>query len=330
MEKFKYLKLSGRKLSPESMEGREPRLNEVYVMLADGRLQVEEKEMVPVTFYDGVSWLSSSTYERAKRILGTCSYEAHEGVTLTSAGGAWIVINGPEPVEPPVGTPKGRRYVRVETKLGRELNLGPFIVEEDFIFKGFKGEDVEVGKVANYRYFVIAYKRDGSPLPEGELRSTLLWRNYLEKILGRLKGFSKHMKKSLWHSERMAPRALMKIKVVWRDVASHFIPAVEDTGAIPDNTVHYIEVESLEEAYYILAVLLAPQINAVVEELVSWIGHVQPRFVNYFRIPKYNPQNEVHKELAKIGKRIHNDGKSTANELRKKIEELVEILDKSS
>jgi hypothetical protein len=76
-----------------------------------------------------------------------------------------------------------------------------------------------------------------------------------------------------------------------------------------------------------MAVLLAPQINAVVRELSPWIGHVQPRFIKYFKIPKYdpNPNNYIHKQLVEIGKEIYNRGDVTEEE-RKKIEGLVEKL----
>jgi hypothetical protein len=74
-----------------------------------------------------------------------------------------------------------------------------------------------------------------------------------------------------------------------------------------------------------MAVLLAPQINAVVRELSPWIGHVQPRFIKYFKIPKYDPKNDIHKQLVEIGKEIYNRGDVTEEE-RKKIEELVKKL----
>jgi hypothetical protein len=62
------------------------------------------------------------------------------------------------------------------------------------------------------------------------------------------------------------------------------------------------------EKVYLVTVLLAPQINAVVRELSPWIGHVQPRFIKYFKLPKYNSDNIVHRHLIEIGRFIHNEG----------------------
>jgi len=319
---FTYIKVKGLQLSPEKFEGREPRIDEIV-----GKIAVNRELVVAVELVDGVHWLRKSTYNIAKNVLGTSEYEAREGVTFTSAKGAWLVIGEPKPVEAPVGAPKGEKYVAVETELSRVLGLPPVIIEERFVFRGFKGEDVDVGRVTRYRYFIAGYKRSGEPLSAEELKQTMLWKNYLSKpevtkILGDV---SRLLREELWHLERMGNEALSPYKVVWRDVAKRFIPAVETSGAVPDYTVNYVPVKSFEEACYLMAVLLAPQINAVVEELTPWVGHVQPRFIKYFKIPKYNAKSDIHKKLAEIGRVIHERGNITEEE-REIIGDLVERL----
>jgi len=202
------------------------------------------------------------------------------------------------------------------------------LLRRRLLFKGIKGEDIEIGKIKTYRLFVLPYHRDGEPLAEDELKQTLLWRNYLSnsKVMKVLATTSTHLKKDFWLVERLDEKAVAQYKVVWRDGAETFVPAIDTTGAIPDYTVNYIPVSSFEEACYLLAALLAPQINAVVKELVSWIGHVQPRFVKYFKIPKYSPKNEVHKRLAEIGKAIHSECEEALKKMLKEIEKLVEML----
>jgi len=275
-------------------------------------------------------WLSRKTYEYAKDILGPKEvfYIAHEGVTFTASEGAWLVEGEPKPVKCPPGV-EGECAI-VQTVLGRRLGLKPFIIEKGFIFKGFKGEDISYGQIRSYRYFIAAYRVvDGGvrPLTEHELKNTLLWKNYLslENVIKKLSGVSKFFNRKPWHLERFRSEALSKYKVVWRDVAKEFIPAIVDDGTIPDYTVNYVVTSSLEESCYLLAVLLAPQINAVVRELSPWIGHVQPRFIRYFKIPRYNPYNSVHRKLAEIGKQIHSN-KRVAQDMISEIEKLVEKL----
>jgi len=328
IQSFKYVKLGGLKLSPERLGGKEPRVNDVCNYVASGSVKVDVKDLVPVELIDGVHWLSRKTYDYARKVLATSPYEAHEGATLTSAKGAWVVIGEPVPVEPPIGAPKNERYVRVETELSRGCGVGSFVVEERFVFRGFKGEDVEVGKVGRYRYFLAAYKRNGTPLTRDELEQTLLWKNYLShpnviKVLG---GVSEFMRRELWHIERMNAYAVSQYKVVWRDVEKTFVPAIETSGAVPDYTVNYIPVSNIDEGFYLLAVLLAPQINAVVRELTPWVGHVQPRFIKYFRICRYDPNNPVHRRLAEIGRAIHSEGEDARKRALKEVEELVEKL----
>jgi len=320
---FTYIKIKGLQLSPERFGDREPRIEEVVdKVIADKEL------MVAVKFIDGVHWLRKGTYNIARKVLGTSAYEAREGVTFTSARGAWLIVGEPKPVEPPVGAPRNEKYVTVETELSRAVGLPPMVIEERFVFRGFKGEDVDVGKVTRYRYFIAAYKRNGIQLSAEELKQTMLWKNYLSKpeVTKVLGDVSKFLRGELWHLERMVGKALSHYKVVWRDVAKRFVPAIETSGAVPDYTVNYVPVNRFEEACYLVAVLLAPQINAVVEELTPWVGHVQPRFIKYFKIRKYDAQNEVHRKLAEIGKAIYSEGEATMKNVLKEIEELVEKL----
>jgi len=325
-QSFKLLRVVGATLSPDRL-GREPDASTVYMYLSSSTVRVEPTDVVQVQFFDGIHWLTRETYEYSKRVLGASPYEAHEGASLTGEKGARIVVKA-APIEPPIGAPKNEKYVLIETELSRDLGMAPFVVEERFMFRGIKGEDIEIGKIKTCRLFVLPYHRNGKPLAEDELKQTSLWRNYLSnpKVMKVLATTSTHLKKAFWHVERLNEKALSQYKVVWRDGAETFVPAIDTAGAIPDNTTHYIPVNSFEEACYLLAVLLAPQINAVVKELVSWIGHVQPRFVKYFKIPKYNPKNEVHKRLAEIGKAIHSEGEETLKKMLKEIERLVEML----
>jgi hypothetical protein len=320
---FTYIKIKGLQLSPEGFGDREPRIEEVV-----DKVVADKELMVAVEFVDGVHWLRKGTYNIARKVRGISAYEAREGVTFTSARGAWLIVGEPKPAEPPVGAPRNEKYVAVETELSRAVGLPPMVIEERFVFRGFKGEDVDVGKVTRYRYFIAAYKRNGTPLSAEELKQTMLWRNYLSKpeITKVLGGVSKFLRGELWHLERMVGEALSRYKVVWRDVAKRFVPAIETSGAVPDYTVNYVPVNSFEEACYLAAVLLAPQINAVVEELTPWVGHVQPRFIRYFKIPKYDAQNEVHRKLAEMGKAIYNEGETALKDVLKEIGELVEKL----
>jgi len=336
---FDYVVFKGRGLNPKAFGGREPRYDEVHRLYACGRLKAVRKECVAVRIECVVSglrggerrfrdtiWLGVETYRYVRRVLGPerVFYVGHEGVSFDVAGGAWKVVGEPKPVRC-LGSVGG--CVIVETKLGRRLGLGPFIVEREFLFKGVSGEHILKGRVRGHTYLLLPYNRkEGRPLAENELRETLLYRNYLSKTKVRqtLEKASKHMRRKWWHVERMRKDILAPHKVMWRDVAKEFIPAVANEELIPDHNVHYIVTDTSKEAYYLMAILLAPQLNAVVRELSPWVGHVQPRFLRYFRIPKYSPTNEVHAKLAEEGMRISREG--LTDEHIKKIEKLVERL----
>lgn len=323
---FKLYRVRGARLSPEAFGGREPSYDAVIELRERGRLSVESIDMETVNVGGETLWLTSGTYKKASSVLGAGSdYDGHEGASLSASKGAWVIEEIHE-TEPPLGTPKDREYVVVSTRLSSELGLGQFVVEKDFVFYGYEGKDIDVCGITRRRPYLLAYDRSGNPLSEAELRGTLLWRNYLsdERVKKELIGASQHLKKTWWHVERMGARTLSKLKVVWRDVAKRFIPAIDSEGHVPDYTVNYIVARDVEEARYLLAVLLSPQVNALVEELSPWIGHVQPRFLRYVSIPRYDPTKRVHKELAEVGKLVCTEGLN--QELVDRIEKLVDNL----
>jgi len=314
---FNMLKLTGQNISPERF-GKEPDIQTIYSFYSENLITALVSKMVQVQFVDGVHWLTDNTYNYAKSVLGKSQYRAHEGATLTSGKGVWIIVGQPKPVQRPIGAPQGENFVVVETELSKNLGMNPFIVEEKFVFRGIKGEDIKHGKIKSYRYFLAPYDRNGRPLKTLQLQKTFLWKNYLSnpRIMSILLGTSTHIKQTAWSIERLNKNAVSNYKVVWRDAAEEFIPAIDTSGAIPDYTVNYVVVENLEEAFYLMAVLLSPKINSVVRELSPWIGHVQPRFINYFKIPRYNPQDPNHQKLVEIGKAIYTTGTISEEMLR--------------
>jgi len=286
--------------------------------------KIRRADLAAVSLGGRTYWLTKEAYEAARDLLGASAYRGRAGAGFGTARGVWLVEGEPQPAEPPPGAPRNRRYVLVETRWGREAGLEPFAVEEDYVFRGFHGRDVEVGRIAGYRRFLAPYRRDGTPLAWEELQKTQLWRSYLgrEGVQRTLKASAKYGKREWWHIERMGPRAVARFKVAWRDVADRFIPAVEAAGAVPAHTAHYAAAESLEEAYYLLAFLLAPQINAVIREISPWVGHVEPGFLSYFRIPKHSPHCPAHRRLAELGREISRRGLDA--EAEEEIEKLVE------
>jgi len=321
MSSFAYVEIRRRRDCRLSSSQEEVDLSHVVTCVEPGR-----NDVVATRLGDHVYWLSNNTYDAARDLLGASAYRGYEGASFGVAKGVWLVEGEPLSVGPPVGAPRDREYVLIETKWGKENGIDPFVVESDFVFKGFLGKYIEIGRVVKYRYFLAPYKKDGTPLTLSELQKTWLWKNYLsnKSVQQVLRSSSTHAKKEWWHIERMTPKAVKRFKVVWRDVADRFIPAVEATGAVAEHSAHYIAVNTLEEAYYLLAVLLAPQINAVIREISSWVGHVEPNFITYFNIPRYQANCDTHKRLAELGKKIHEEGVN--DEIVKIIQTLVKEL----
>ncbi|RLG83254.1 MAG: hypothetical protein DRO40_05260 [Thermoprotei archaeon] len=194
---FTYIRFKGRKLNPESFGGREPKYKEIYEFYSNGLITIESKEYVAVGIkgmiialtkrtrkkekeFKETIWISKKTYNYAMKVLNPekVYYVAHEGVTLTSAKGAWLVVNKPKPVKCLPGF--GDKCYIVETKLSKTLDLDPFIVEGKFLFKAAKGEHIKTGRISNFMYVLLPYDiYKGRFLTHNELTKTLLYKNYL-------------------------------------------------------------------------------------------------------------------------------------------------------
>ena len=77
------------------------------------------------------------------------------------------------------------------------------------------------------------------------------------------------------------------------------------TGVIMDCKTFYYETDQVDEAYYLVAILNAPIVDKSIKCIQSR-GLYGPRDIHKkvmeFPMPRYNPNNEIHRKLAEISK----------------------------
>jgi len=76
-------------------------------------------------------------------------------------------------------------------------------------------------------------------------------------------------------------------------------------GFIADTKIYYFETANLDEAFYLTAILNAPEINALIKPMQSR-GQWGPRDIHKkvleLPIPQFDPKNQTHLHLAELGK----------------------------
>ena len=110
----------------------------------------------------------------------------------------------------------------------------------------------------------------------------------------------------------IGPYTFAPFKVVWREVSLELRVAVSEEiedkhlGArtiIPDHTLIFIPFERREEAHYACAVLNSSPSQLIVKAYVAL--HPSPHVLEHISLPKYDPDNSLHQELASLSQRAH-------------------------
>ena len=72
---------------------------------------------------------------------------------------------------------------------------------------------------------------------------------------------------------------------------------------MPDHTLIAVDCESHEEAHFVCALLNSSPANFIVRGYIAL--HPSPHILNYIRIPKFNPEDKVHVNLAESSAACH-------------------------
>jgi len=118
-------------------------------------------------------------------------------------------------------------------------------------------------------------------------------------------------------------------KVVWREQSAQMTAAVVGTDAgkpvMPDHKLMLVDCNSQIEAHYICALLNSSIIMAVVQAYAVSI-QMDPHILDHIRIPRYDPNNPVHREFADLSRQAHvivaRGDTARLGQVEKKIDEL--------
>jgi hypothetical protein len=102
-------------------------------------------------------------------------------------------------------------------------------------------------------------------------------------------------------------------KVVWREQASTMTASVVgpkgDKPVVPDHKLMLVDCSSEEEAHFVCACL-----NSSIRQMVvvSYAVKIQmdPHILEHIRIPRFDPENSVHRRLAELSEQAHKVAKA--------------------
>jgi type II restriction/modification system DNA methylase subunit YeeA len=264
--------------------------------------------------------------EAVRRLLtGPQHYEAHAGVYVGLNQVYYVKIKGK--------TPDGRLIITNPPEPGqkKKVRQAEAIIEPNLVYPLIRGRDVRRWYVGfKDRYIIVPHdSKTAKALSEVELKIKLpLTYQYLNAYKSELEDRAIH---KLWGKGSpfytvydIARYTFAPYKVVWKEItqkggfACAVLCEVSDMylGSkvpIPDHKLMLVSLASADEAYYLAGVLNSLIVRSVVTAYVSQL-ETETHILDYIKVPKYDPNNGLHRRIAKLSRRAHDLAKCIYNE----------------
>jgi len=256
------------------------------------------------------------------KVIGPSEYKAWAGSCTWLNGVYWLRILEKRPdgllVVENLHDVGKRKVKKVRTSL-----------EPDLVYPLLRGRDISRWHASPSAYILQVQdpeKRAG--YDESWLKVTLpqiyAYLKQFEGILRRRSGFRKYFcaevkdpetgkmqlvpKAPFYSLYNVGPYTLAPFKVVWREQAAFLttavIGSVEGKPIIPDHKLMLVPFDNEEEAHYVCALLSSSIAQFVVKSYVVEVS-TSTHVLKNIRIPKYDPANSLHQELAALSQRAH-------------------------
>jgi len=292
-----------------------------------------EIAMIPLISNDPTSsWMQvkSNIINAVRKIIsGNQYYEAHEGVNVGLDNIYYVKVLGKAPDGMLIITnqPESRQKKKVKQIEAK--------VEPDLIYPLIRGRDAKKWYVEfKDGYIILPSDSKGNNLDPATMRIKYPNAyNYFYQFFNDLinRGGEPYKSKlkpyknlPLERAEKLAPPfywvfnvspSLAPYKVVWGAIsgaitgkALSFACAVAEPAnekpMIPDHSVILIPIKTANEAYYIAGILNSIIIRSIIASYTYELGQYT-HIIDIFNIPKFDPNNNLHKKIADLSKKAH-------------------------
>jgi hypothetical protein len=265
-----------------------------------------------------------------KIINGNQYYEAYAGVYTALNQIYYVKVLGKTPdgmliiTNPPESGQK-KKVKQIEAK-----------VEPDLVYPLIRGRDVKKWYVEfKDRYIILPHDKEGDPIPHHIMKTKYPYTyqyfyQFFNDLINRSGGFLKqkmapYKKYPFDKAEKMTipfyyvmnnvKASLAPYKVVWRYIAgaisgkaSSFSCAVlsliNNKISIPNEKLMLIPFENLYEAYYVSGILNSIIARTIISSYVIET-EISTHITEVIKIPKFDPNNNLHRKIAELSKRAH-------------------------
>lgn len=305
------------------------------------RVMIHEMEASPITDDNKTSpWLSTRKgfSTEVRKALGESDYDAHLGSNTGGANGVyWIDILQE-------GASDKLKVQNLPNAGRKDIPQKKGLVEKELVYPLLQGRDVEAFDAEPNGYLILPQNpEDKDALDISEMRidfpKTLEFLSEFEEDLESRalhKQYHNPDKDPFYRMHNVGVYTLSQYKAVWREVSNEMICAVSEPvedkylgkkPVVPAHTCVLVATSSEEEAHYITALMN----SFFAREVVRGYGglHPSPHVLDNIKVPRFDSNDSIHVELAKLSKKAHKEGisKDILLDIDKKAAELWDIED---
>jgi SAM-dependent methyltransferase len=275
--------------------------------------------------------------EGVSKCVGKSDYKARAGTCGWANGIYWLDIIAKRP--------DGKCIVtNVQENLKRKVETLQTSIENDFIFPLLRGKDVGRWSFNIEHYILVSQDSEqlSKAYPESKLKidfpKTYNYYKQFEEVLKRRVGYRKYFDNSkdpFYSIYNVGTYTFSDYKVCWTrvgtDIRACLVSAVKDKFlgkklVIPIETVVFVPFDSELKAHYFCALLNSSLARYVIASYSSkGTGSFgSPHILNSVRIPKYKPEDKLHKILSSLSTSAHKEALEGNNSRLSQIEKEID------
>jgi Eco57I restriction-modification methylase len=304
-------------------------LGEVYANTKRKKVRAEPVDRKSPTS----PWLTAprDALKGIKKILGKSDYKAHEGV---NSGG----LNGVYWIRVLEYFPNGDLLIENMGNIGKiKVRTVQRRIEGDLVYPLLRGRDVKRWNAEPSHYFINPQDKEdvrcGIPSKTMKIKYEKTYSyffNFRKEISDRADR-KYYPKDSPFYTVRNVARYTMSPwKVVWTRVASDVKAGVIGKSVIagkkrivfPVETATMIPFETKKEADYVCSIINSKPFRLLIKttSVAGTGGFAPPNIIKKGKIPKFDPDNKTHQQLAKLSEQCHKLSKQDDQDGIKKLE----------
>ena len=321
-------------------------------------IKVEELQAQPVDPSDIQSaWLTLKDMKFANSVLNSevpRYYKGRKGIEPAGAKGVYI-LKKPQRVR--------AGYLKIENDMSRQrrqdiidkgVHIG--VIEEDYIYPMLGGRNIARWVVKSNEFMLVPHTSEYKyGIPEEILAvsapETYQWLNFYHDELLKTREqngkFFNPETQPFYRLDNVGTYTYAPYKVLWKEqtgsmsavvVGSYYdsIPDADtelfsrDKEIVVDSKVLMLDLYDENEAYFVCGIINAPEIIKVVDGYaISTNRGVD--VLKYIAIPKFNPDEKTHMNIAMVSKQIHEEMRQGGNMrrvllLEEKLNTMVHVL----